>query len=167
MWDLPGPGLEPMSPALAAESTTAPPGKSLTKDLRGPLCIFLELLFYATPSSPVFYPANSRCLSRAPVFVSSAPRDHCGLFGLHLPARSGQQVQTKNQVNKGSRFPPLFPSFMDHNPVLPIIQYLKTVVSYILYSFLLVDSKRASLIPVRLLQLAGEVQSLNVFIKEK
>ena len=30
MWDLPGPGLEPMSPALAGRfSTTAPPGKSL------------------------------------------------------------------------------------------------------------------------------------------
>ena len=28
MWDLPGPGLEPMSPALAdGLSTTAPPGK--------------------------------------------------------------------------------------------------------------------------------------------
>ena len=28
MWDLPGPGLEPMSPALAGEFlTTAPPGK--------------------------------------------------------------------------------------------------------------------------------------------
>ena len=30
MWDLPGPGLEPMSPALAGRfSTTAPPGKPL------------------------------------------------------------------------------------------------------------------------------------------
>ena len=28
MWDLPGPGLEPVSPALAGEFlTTAPPGK--------------------------------------------------------------------------------------------------------------------------------------------
>ena len=31
MWDLPSPGLEPMSPALAGRfSTTAPPGKPLT-----------------------------------------------------------------------------------------------------------------------------------------
>ena len=30
MWDLPGPGLEPVSPALAGRfSTTAPPGKPL------------------------------------------------------------------------------------------------------------------------------------------
>ena len=30
MWDLPGPGLEPMSPALAGRFlTTAPPGKKL------------------------------------------------------------------------------------------------------------------------------------------
>ena len=33
MWDLPGPGLEPMSPALAGGFlTTAPPGKSLDTD---------------------------------------------------------------------------------------------------------------------------------------
>ena len=32
MWDLPGPGLEPVSPALAGRfSTTAPPGKLLCK----------------------------------------------------------------------------------------------------------------------------------------
>ena len=30
MWDLPGPGIEPVSPALASRFlTTAPPGKSL------------------------------------------------------------------------------------------------------------------------------------------
>ena len=34
MWDLPGPGLEPMSPALAGRfSTTAPPVKSLNTTL--------------------------------------------------------------------------------------------------------------------------------------
>ena len=34
MWDLPRPGLEPMSPALAGRfSTTAPPGKLLTFEL--------------------------------------------------------------------------------------------------------------------------------------
>ena len=32
MWDLPGPGLEPVSPALAGGFlTTAPPGKSLKR----------------------------------------------------------------------------------------------------------------------------------------
>ena len=35
MWDLPRPGLEPMSPALAGRfSTTAPPGKPQIKDLK-------------------------------------------------------------------------------------------------------------------------------------
>ena len=35
MWDLPGPGLEPMSPALAGGFlTTAPPGKSLNGVLK-------------------------------------------------------------------------------------------------------------------------------------
>ena len=34
MWDLPGPGLEPMSPALAGRFlTTAPPGKSKRKEI--------------------------------------------------------------------------------------------------------------------------------------
>ena len=34
-WDLPGPGLEPVSPALAGRfSTTAPPGKPYTFPLR-------------------------------------------------------------------------------------------------------------------------------------
>ena len=37
MWDLPRPGLEPMSPALAGRfSTTAPPGK--------PVCVFFKWL---------------------------------------------------------------------------------------------------------------------------
>ena len=37
MWDLPRPGLEPVSPALAGRfSTTAPPGK--------PECAFIELM---------------------------------------------------------------------------------------------------------------------------
>ena len=35
MWDLPRPGLEPMSPALAGRfSTTAPPGKPLARTLK-------------------------------------------------------------------------------------------------------------------------------------
>ena len=36
MWDLPGPGLEPVSPALAGEFlTTVPPGKSYKGDFKG------------------------------------------------------------------------------------------------------------------------------------
>ena len=36
MWDLPGPGLEPMSPALAGGFlTTVPPGKSLSNFFSG------------------------------------------------------------------------------------------------------------------------------------
>ena len=39
MWDLPGPGIEPMSPALAGEFlTTGPPGKSYNKTLKVLLC---------------------------------------------------------------------------------------------------------------------------------
>ena len=45
MWDLPRPGLEPVSPALAGRpSTTAPPGKPL-------LCMFLEIFHSSFNSS--------------------------------------------------------------------------------------------------------------------
>ena len=44
MWDLPRPGLEPVSPALAGRfSTTAPPGKPLFFNCKH---LFLELLFF-------------------------------------------------------------------------------------------------------------------------
>ena len=45
MWDLPGPGLEPVSPALAGRlSTTAPPGKPSSELLY--LSGFIYLFFY-------------------------------------------------------------------------------------------------------------------------
>ena len=48
MWDLPGPGLKPVTPALAGGFlTTAPPGKSL-------------LLFFAAPSTDSFLPARHK-----------------------------------------------------------------------------------------------------------
>ena len=50
MWDLPGPGLKPMSPALAGGFlTTAPPGKSLPfhfKIHKPGLCIWFSLTFF-------------------------------------------------------------------------------------------------------------------------
>ena len=52
MWDLPRPGLEPTSPALAGRfSTTVPPGKP---DLVG---------FYLVPSSAVCFSVFSFCLT--------------------------------------------------------------------------------------------------------
>ena len=46
MWDLPGPGLEPVSPALAGGFlTTAPPGKSLRDYLTVPLLFLFESNF--------------------------------------------------------------------------------------------------------------------------
>ena len=50
MWDLPGPGLEPVSPALAGRFlTTAPPGKSLNlfhrKHIRPPNILHREIYF--------------------------------------------------------------------------------------------------------------------------
>ena len=42
MWDLPGPGLEPVSPALPGSfSTTAPPGKPLNILLLGIIIVVI------------------------------------------------------------------------------------------------------------------------------
>ena len=47
MWDLPGPGIEPVSPALAGGFlTAAPPGKSKVEHLYK---IHLHLFFYELP----------------------------------------------------------------------------------------------------------------------
>ena len=44
MWDLPGPGLEPVSPALAGGfPTTAPPGKSLEGYFLKTISLVLQL----------------------------------------------------------------------------------------------------------------------------
>ena len=46
MWDLPRPGLEPVSPALAGRfSTTAPPGKPFSCDLMTNFSVVFGLLF--------------------------------------------------------------------------------------------------------------------------
>ena len=43
MWDLPGPGLKPVSPALAGRFlTTAPPGKHLSRFLKVILMVFSQ-----------------------------------------------------------------------------------------------------------------------------
>ena len=59
MWDLPGPGLEPVSPALAGGFlTTAPPGKSLTavfKLASGHPGLEIKILYYCTLCSTVEY----------------------------------------------------------------------------------------------------------------
>ena len=48
MWDLPRPGLEPVSPALAGRfSTTAPPGKPRMRDLTGHLSVAQGFCFLA------------------------------------------------------------------------------------------------------------------------
>ena len=47
MWDLPGPGLEPMSPALAdGFLTTVPPGKPRGSNFNSLRALFFFTLFY-------------------------------------------------------------------------------------------------------------------------
>ena len=56
MWDLPRPGLKPVSPALAGRfSTTAPPGKPLIFLFRGFVCclILVVTLCYRYPLPPL------------------------------------------------------------------------------------------------------------------
>ena len=69
MWDLPRPGLEPVSPALAGRfSTTVPPGKPSISDL------YLEFLLML-PLGCTMGSSNSLCIH------SSSPLTH---FILHL-----------------------------------------------------------------------------------
>ena len=56
MWDLPGPGLEPVSPALAGGfSTTAPPGKPQYICLLFLIYLFIQSFIYISMDSCVFY----------------------------------------------------------------------------------------------------------------
>ena len=57
MWDLPGPGLEPMSPALAGRFlTTAPPGKSHPVFLKNQ---FLHVELYSQSIWMLFFKLDS------------------------------------------------------------------------------------------------------------
>ena len=61
MWDLPRPGLEPVSPALAGRlSTTAPPGKPLDE-------VFNGQIEQNKPSPPWLYVSESLKASSATV----------------------------------------------------------------------------------------------------
>ena len=72
MWDLPGPQLEPVSPALAGGFlTTAPPGKSLSfifLTCFSP-CSFLTFLLVSLPAFPSA--SISLCLFYVPPFCES------------------------------------------------------------------------------------------------
>ena len=71
MWDLPRPGLEPVSPALAGRlSTTAPPGKPR-------LCSFLSLHFHPyTSRSKAVYGLRGVARNREPFLVPSPLSPH-------------------------------------------------------------------------------------------
>ena len=69
MWDLPRPGFEPVSPALAGRfSTTVPPGKPCNILLKiGEVCpLLLFVLFY-------FLPMHNWCWTRAPCIPNQHP----------------------------------------------------------------------------------------------
>ena len=64
MWDLPGPGLEPVSPALAGGFlTTAPPGKSYNVDFSQLMSRFdryrLQLVYPTVEHRPEKSPARN------------------------------------------------------------------------------------------------------------
>ena len=80
MWDLPRPGLEPMSPALAGRfSTTAPPGK--------PLNLFFKIFIGV-------YLVYNAVLVSAVQQSESAIRIHISpLFWISFPSRSPQCIK--------------------------------------------------------------------------
>ena len=72
MWDLPGPGLEPVFPALAGRFlTTSPPGKSLNQLLMP----VITLLYFIPSCFPHRCPSSSLPGLRYPVWVT-APRTY-------------------------------------------------------------------------------------------
>ena len=80
MWDLPRPGLEPVSPALAGRlSTTAPPGKPWLFLFK----VLSSLDFYDT-MLPSFYPLILLAVPFPCPFLISIPSDHwttrCSVF---------------------------------------------------------------------------------------
>ena len=106
MWDLPRPGLEPVSPALAGRlSTTAPPGKP-------PVCLFFNYIFGYVGSSLLC--AGFLQLRRAGATLRCGVRaSHCGGFScceaLALGTRAqqlwlaGSRVQAQQLWLAGSR----------------------------------------------------------------
>lgn len=80
-----------------------------------------------TPSSLVLYPASSCCLSLLQILVSasSSPYDLWALLGFCSPALwSGKCLQAEGKDDARIHLI----SSRDHSPVLPINQFLKTIV---------------------------------------
>ena len=95
MWDLPRPGLEPVSPALTGRfSTTAPPGKPCWK------IFFLNLfiyLFMAVLSLHFCSRAFSSCARRGPLLIAV-----CGPLTVAASLIAGHRLQTRRLSNCGS-----------------------------------------------------------------
>ena len=77
MWDLPRPGLEPVSPALAGRfSTTAPPGKPLKLHFHFHRCYYeRNFYFYVVKYEDfplLFFKKYFVCLGSPPLFYSSS-----------------------------------------------------------------------------------------------
>ena len=71
MWDLPGPGLEPVSPALAGGFlTTAPPGKSPGESFFKNKFIYFIYLFLAALGLHCCARALSSCDDRGLLFIA-------------------------------------------------------------------------------------------------
>ena len=79
MWNLPGPRIEPMSPALAGRFlTTGPPGRSLCQILdSNVLCIFgIEKYHQCAPPKGKTFPSE--------VFIFPHPHQHSTLLMFSL-----------------------------------------------------------------------------------
>ena len=84
VWDLPRPGLEPMSPALAGRfSTTAPPGKPNTPEILFLLHECQSLWVHILPSRTIHSPFSMEASMASPVRRLSPPSDP-NIFYLHF-----------------------------------------------------------------------------------
>ena len=99
MWDLPGPWLEPVSPALAGRFlTTAPPGKSRRPGWFVFLLVFLKIyLFMAVLGLHFCVRAFSSCGKQGPLFIVV-----CGPLTIAASLVEEHRLQTLRLSNYGS-----------------------------------------------------------------
>ena len=96
MWDLPRPGLEPVSPALAGRlSTNAPPGKPLTIFFFN---FYLFIFFWLCWVFVFVRGLSSSCGKRGPLFIAVR-----GPLTIAVSLVAEHRLQTRRLSNCGSR----------------------------------------------------------------
>lgn len=119
--------------------------------LKGTLCRFLQFFLWVAGSLLSGTPSRKFQPLQSPQSLTSLPLtqgDHHALPGFphflyHCPESSSKQ-----KAGVILELTSYFSCLRDCRPGMPLVHYLQTVVSYVFFSFLVVYSGRASLVPV-------------------